>query len=129
MPDIIKTTLTFIRFEKMLRIDAGIIVTVWYPSDDQDKILSALKSAVTKWVKGTLNGKAAWQYFSEDLNIGDLAGDLEDAYKFGSSGSSLRSYLDVEGFMKIECVSITASTLVEFDTVLANRDELGDPED
>jgi hypothetical protein len=46
---------------------------------DNSKFLEALIRAITNWMKCTDKGKKAFEYSSEDFNIGDLSSYLEDA--------------------------------------------------
>lgn len=42
------------------------------------ELVEALKAGVTKWAQETTDGKDAYQYAGDDMNIGDVAGaDLE----------------------------------------------------
>jgi hypothetical protein len=45
---------------------------------EQDDLLERLCRAVTRWVNSTPDGAKAWEYSSQDFNIGDLASELGD---------------------------------------------------
>jgi len=124
MPSAIQTKLTFLRLDRG-QVDVGIIVSVWHVSDDPQTILDDLQSAVTKWVKETEDGQKLYEYSCQDLNIGDLAHDLEIAYE-SPEGASLRPYLDAVGFERITCEDVIESTHVDYDTRLVKLDELED---
>lgn len=46
--------------------------------ENGNQLEEALVRAVTNWIKTTEEGKAAFQYATDDLNIGDLLSHLDD---------------------------------------------------
>jgi hypothetical protein len=60
--------------------------------DSPYQVFNAFSNAITKWVENTEEGRALWNYTSEDLNIGDIL----------SSGSnkSLAHCMKKEGILK-----------------------------
>lgn len=82
-----------------------------------DAFKNALRNALTAWVKETDEGKQAWEYSSEDFNVGDLT-DWTDT-------QSLILYLSK---YDIYSLSVDILTLPQhnwmFDEVLVNDLEL-----
>lgn len=75
-----KISLVFAREEGM-HIDVGVVIecTLDHPEkfNNQYDVLRRLNAAVTQWVNTTDEGRACYDYSSEDLNIGDLLSSVD----------------------------------------------------
>ena len=111
------TEITFTRMDNA-RIDCLAVVKFTHQDriNTADELLAAFKKGVTKWVETTKEGKEAWEYSSEDLNIGDLFGyELDE---------DLGRLLEAEGIQTWECVyQLCEGEEFSYDTVLAEPDE------
>ena len=79
--------------------------------------LEALKTAITLWISGTPEGKAAWESSSKDFNVGDLA-DVEIV--------TLAPYLKTVGILQLDVtpfVSFAAGPW-SYGTVLVHEDQI-----
>lgn len=88
---------------------------------DVSTTVSALREVVTSWIKGTDEGKQAWEYSGGDLNIGDLA--LYDE-TFLENQKDLLAHHGIHDF-KIVCV-VDHTECIPYDTILAHSGELED---
>lgn len=87
----------------------------------QRDILTVIRSAITAWVKTTKEGKKAWEYSSDDMNIGDIGDDPP---------LSLRRLPNKEGITGWTCVWQGGGLdTVPYDTVLVDESELDDDDD
>lgn len=76
-----------------------------------------LAEAVTRWIIRTVEGKDAWAYSSQDFNIGDLAGCVEDPIlMIEISAAGLEEFC--------VCTMDGGAMGWNYDTVLVDRDKL-----
>jgi hypothetical protein len=84
-----------------------------------DQAFKAIQKGVTQWVKETEEGKKLWKYSSNDMNIGDLAGN--------EITPELRKYLLAAGIEHLD-IEIVQSNDEEcsyhYDSIIVNEDEL-----
>ena len=101
-------------------IDALRVVEFTAHAETKEDALNRLERAVTKWIRETNEGKAAWRESSEDLNIGDLAAYFDAR---GNVVASLKPFLKQEGILNVRDVFVLTNTAQEsYDRVLANSE-------
>ena len=85
---------------------------------DESGCKTALKEAVTHWVKTTEDGKRLWTYSCGDLNIGDLASSsaFED--------EEFLAALHNRGVDYVDCQVNDGAEAFAFDEVLVNTNEI-----
>lgn len=82
-------------------------------------VLEAFERGITDWVESTVRGKKAWDYSSEDLNIGDMLGEEEN--------EDLNSRLRREGISIWRCsYQLSEEEEVSYDKILATPEGLED---
>ena len=113
-----RMTIPFIRLDRD-RVDAFALLHVDSIHKELEPTMEAITRGVTAWIKGTEEGKAAWDYSSEDLNIGDLLGG------YLPDDADLRTCLIAEG-IEVESLNRIGdiTDIVSYDRVLADTDEL-----
>jgi len=99
------------------------VVNVTYKEKNEHlggfEMMTAIKSAVTSWMKETEAGKAALEESSCDFNIGDLANVGDENLNL------IASKIDGVEKIEIEVESMDAtSDWWNFDTLLFDKDEL-----
>jgi len=88
---------------------------------DEKSVLKKFIDVVTQWVSSTEEGKEAWEYSSEDFNVGDLA-SYEDEIK-----EAMSKELMANGIHDFEILWGGDSTeIVSFDTILVDSSKLKD---
>jgi len=83
---------------------------------DEMNFLEAVQRAVTRWVKGSDNGKKAWKLTCEDFNIGDMDNWTSD--------TNLKKCLCEEGIDLFNIRIISHSSICKnwmYDTVLSGE--------
>ena len=85
-----------------------------HPMSPKDAF-TAIKKAVTGWVKHTTAGQVAWKQSKNDFNVGDLADYTND--------DALKSYLHKEGIQALNIAIEDLDCEMEwaFDTILVDR--------
>ncbi|MGR5448545.1 hypothetical protein ACP3V3_01930 [Vibrio sp. PNB22_3_1] len=111
-----KTAILFTRHEKCQLSTYGILEISHDQNSNSNVLIEKLKSAVTKWIKETPQGKIAWNHSCNDLNVGDLA-----SYE---NEPTLAPYLKEQGIqLKFLSMNDDANHF-DFDLVLANYEEI-----
>jgi hypothetical protein len=111
------------RFQRPER-DGGItLIASFQASDhceDAGEALAMLKIGITQWVQTTPAGRQAYEYSSEDFNIGDLA-------SYWPGDKDLVKILAEHGIRELQLQTpVDDVTVVEYDTQLVLRSELTD---
>ena len=68
-------------FEIILRrLEENLIAVVRCESNasNQDEVMKKISKGVTTWIRCFEKGQNLWRYTCEDLNIGDLTGEVSD---------------------------------------------------
>lgn len=119
-----KLSLTFTRQEGLDITTIAILnVEVDQQVHDQEAAFSALREAVTEWVKTTPGGRDCWQDSCSDLNIGDLANHV--AFKDPMLVAALRA----RGIVAIDWVDVDADRSFNYDTVLVDASQIRDEDE
>ena len=110
-----KTRVCFIRMDGAL-VDALRVVEITTVARTKDEALQRLTRAIDHWIQQSDEGGKAWAESSEDFNVGDLAGYLDQC---GKAVPSLQHYLDLEGIARIkDQFVLTNSEQESYDRIL-----------
>lgn len=104
-----------------LDIDALAILTLKTHLDSQDKILAALKTAVSEWARDVPAGATLFAYAGSDINIGDL--DSHAAL----SDPDLQGLLARQGIHEAKLEPCRPDCCFAFDTPLFDSEAAEDP--
>ena len=116
IPEMKKIRVCFIRMDGAL-VDALRVVEITTVARTKDEALQRLTRAIDGWVRSTDDGRKAWAESSEDFNVGDLVGYLDQC---GRAVPSLQHYLDLEGIARIKDLFVlTNSGQESYDRILA----------
>ena len=116
IPEMKNFRVCFIRIDGAL-VDALRVVEITTVARTKDEALQRLTRAIDGWVRSTDEGRKAWAESSEDFNVGDLAGYLDQC---GKAVPSLQHYLDLEGIARIKDLFVlTNSGQESYDRILA----------
>lgn len=115
IPEMKKTRVCFIRMDGAL-VDALRVVEITTVARTKDEALQRLTRAIDHWIQQSDEGGKAWAESSEDFNVGDLAGYLDQC---GKAVPSLQHYLDLEGIARIkDQFVLTNSEQESYDRIL-----------
>lgn len=82
---------------------------------EEGPFLKALRKGITKWVRGTAEGKKAWNESCQDFNVGDLC-------QYEKSEALLKCLAVVGIFtLDISCNCFDYAAQWSYDTVLAEE--------
>ena len=116
IPEMKKIRVCFIRMDGAL-VDALRVVEITTVARTKDEALQRLTRAIDHWIQKSDEGGKAWAESSEDFNVGDLAGYLDQC---GKAVPSLQHYLDLEGIARIKDLFVlTDSEQESYDRILA----------
>ena len=116
IPEMKKIRVCFIRMDGAL-VDALRVVELTTVARTKDEALQRLTRAIDHWIQKSDEGGKAWAESSEDFNVGDLAGYLDQC---GKAVPSLQHYLDLEGIARIkDQFVLTNSEQESYDRILA----------
>ena len=116
IPEMKKTRVCFIRMDGAL-VDALRVVEITTVARTKDEALQRLTRAIDHWIQKSDEGGKAWAESSEDFNVGDLAGYLDQC---GKAVPSLQHYLELEGIARIkDRFVLTNSGQESYDRILA----------
>ena len=116
IPEMKKIRVCFIRMDGAL-VDALRVVEITTVARTKDEALQRLTRAIDGWVRSTDDGRKAWAESSEDFNVGDLVGYLDQC---GKAVPSLQHYLDLECIARIKDLFVlTNSGQESYDRILA----------
>ncbi len=105
------------------RESSNLIAVIKFDSRGEEaEGMKMLIKGITAWMRNTTEGADAWYYSSEDFNVGDLTSYLDH-------DSNIWKYLNEAGVynLEIETYGTDSYSLdYNYDTVLADSDELGD---
>ena len=76
-------------------VDALRVVEITTVARTKGEAMQQLTRAIDHWIQKSDEGGKAWAESSEDFNVGDLAGYLDQC---GKAVPSLQHYLDLECF-------------------------------
>ena len=111
-----KIRVCFIRLDGAL-VDALRVVEITTVARTKDEALQRLTRAIDHWIQKSDEGGKAWAESSEDFNVGDLAGYLDQC---GKAVPSLQHYLELEGIARIkDRFVLTNSGQESYDRILA----------
>jgi site-specific recombinase len=115
IPEMKKTRVCFIRMDGAL-VDALRVVEITTVARTKDEALQRLTRAIDHWIQKSDEGGKACAESSEDFNVGDLAGYLDQC---GKAVPSLQHYLDLEGIARIkDQFVLTNSEQESYDRIL-----------
>ena len=110
IPEMKKIRVCFIRMD-------GALVDALRVARTKDEALQRLTRAIDHWIQKLNEGGKAWAESSEDFNVGDLAGYLDQC---GKAVPSLQHYLELEGIARIkDRFVLTNSGQESYDRILA----------
>ena len=116
IPEMKKIRVCFIRMDGAL-VDALRVVEITTVARTKDEALQRLTRAIDHWIQKSDEGGKAWAESSEDFNVGDLAGYLDQC---GKAVPSLQHYLELEGIARIkDRFVLTNSGQESYDRILA----------
>ena len=116
IPEMKKIRVCFIRMDGAL-VDALRVVEITTVARTKDEALQRLTRAIDHWIQKSDEGGKAWAESSEDFNVGDLVGYLDQC---GRAVPSLQHYLDLEGIARIKDLFVlTNSGQESYDRILA----------
>jgi hypothetical protein len=116
IPEMKKIRVCFIRMDGAL-VDALRVVELTTVARTKDEALQRLTRAIDHWIQKSDEGGKAWAESSEDFNVGDLAGYLDQC---GKAVPSLQHYLELEGIARIkDRFVLTNSGQESYDRILA----------
>lgn len=99
------------------------ILTFTTSIDNNDAAWAAMMDAITKWVATTDAGRSLWEYSSNDLNIGDLAGS--DAF----GNKDLKALLEARGLHFKSLAVSDSEGCADFDFALADATQIPSEDD
>jgi hypothetical protein len=112
-------------------LDCAVVAIIHSEYANPSEVMEHLRKAVTAWVQETDEGKKVWKYSSEDLNIGDIADEIDGFFFVGPGkpkkprpAHSIDSYLQQNGFQSIELIQIGTCTMISYDRVLVDTSRL-----
>ena len=98
-------------------VDALRVVELTTVARTKDEALQRFTRAIDHWIQKSDEGGKAWAESSEDFNVGDLAGYLDQC---GKAVPSLQHYLELEGIARIkDRFVLTNSGQESYDRILA----------
>jgi hypothetical protein len=116
IPEMKKIRVCFIRMDGAL-VDALRVVEITTVARTKDEALQRLTRAIDHWIQKSDEGGKAWAESSENFNVGDLAGYLDQG---GKAVPSLQHYLELEGIARIkDQFVLTDSEQESYDRILA----------
>jgi phosphoserine phosphatase len=111
-----KIRVCFLRLDGAL-VDTLRVIEITTAANTKGEAMQRLTQAIQQWIRDTEEGRKAWAESSEDFNVGDLAGYLDQC---GKAVPSLQHYLDLECIARIKDLFVlTNSGQESYDRILA----------
>ena len=111
-----KIRVCFLRLDGAL-VDTLRVIEITTAANTKGEAMQRLTQAIQQWIRDTEEGRKAWAESSEDFNVGDFAGYLDQC---GKAVPSLQHYLDLECIARIKDLFVlTNSGQESYDRILA----------
>ena len=78
----------------------------------QEQVMFFIEKAINKWIETCESGLQAWEYSSEDFNIGDWSSYIQDA--------ELKACLKEQGIVMRNIEMFASDEIINFDKILAS---------